>query len=315
MNYFVGWDVGTWKCTNGNGKSCDALVVTTDTAMVGHYRGNMSESISDVLRAEPEERGRTLARTWLSLCGVHHQPTEEDRFYVAIDTPLGWPKGFVRLLEGAWPTWTFRTGDYDTTNPLLFRKTERELNAGFSVVTHSIGNQSTKGMSLIRALGAAHDPWGVWRKNNVVLIETYPKACLRSERFVDWVVGRGFGHDVREWYNPVNKATRKREKTLTSQDDTFDAGVCACLAEAFATGSVELVRPPAEDRDYEKHEGWIFYPAGDLLPARLADGYSKVTNSAAVSTFGEAMTALREYVRANKTKPAEAQSSTGNGEK
>lgn len=74
MRYFIGWDVGTWKCTNGNNKSCDALVVTSDTAMLGHYRDNLSESISDIIHADTGERCGLLIQTWLSLCGIQYEP-------------------------------------------------------------------------------------------------------------------------------------------------------------------------------------------------------------------------------------------------
>lgn len=312
MKYFIGWDVGTWSCTNGNKKSCDALVVIDEEKFLGHCRGNLSETIC----IQPDVRPDDLISKWFQKCNVQKQYSGEDHYFVAIDTPLGWPKGFVSLLGGELPTsWTFCSSDYDIQNPLLFRCTERKLNSGFSVVTHSIGNQSTKGMSLICGLKAAHETWGIWTKGNVSLIETYPKACLRSEKFVDWMVTQPNGYDIREWYKPVDKTTRKRTKALTIQDDTFDAAVCAFLAKAFGTRAVDLVQPPAADHDGEKAEGWIFYPAGPLIPENMADNYSSVTNSLAVSSFGEAVAAFQRHVKKNRDKkdePVMAQSLESN---
>lgn len=303
MLYFIGWDVGTWKCTSGNNKSCDALVVMNEEKILGHHRGNLSGTISNVFQSQPDVRAHDLIGAWFKKCNVKKEYSSEDRSFVAIDTPLGWPKGFASLLRGELPRgWSFCSDDYDIKNPLLFRRTERTLNSGFSVVTHSIGNQSTKGMSLICGLEASHRTWGVWTRDNVSLIETYPKACIRSEKFVAWMASQSSAYDIREWYNPVDKETRKRTRTLTVQDDTFDAAVCAFLAKAFATGAVDLVRPPDDDQDDEKAEGWIFYPAGALIQEGMADKYSSVTNSTTVASFGEAITAFQRYVKDKKDK-------------
>lgn len=305
MKYFIGWDVGTWKCTNGNNKSCDALVVLDEMGFLGHHRGNLSGTIASVFQSRPDVKAQDMIEAWFKKCKVQKEYSKEDLYFVAIDTPLGWPKGFANLLGGCLPkTWHFSSDDYDIKNPLLFRRTERKLNSGFSVVTHSIGNQSTKGISLVCGLEASHGTWGVWTKDNVNLLETYPKACLRSERFVNWMALQPNDYDIREWYNPVDKKTKKRTKTLTTQDDTFDAAVCAYLAKAHATGAVDLVRPPKEDQDAEKSEGWIYYPEGTLIPESLADKYSSVTNSPTVAVFGQAVAAFQRHVVSNTNKKA-----------
>jgi hypothetical protein len=302
MRYYIGWDVGTWKCTDGNRKSCDALVVIDETGKLGHYRGNLSESIQNVVLSEPERKAACLIGAWFAACKVQRGYCLLDEYYIAIDTPLGWPKAFTALLEGVFPKkWAFKVGEEDNKNPLLYRKTEQQLGAGFSVVTHSIGNQSTKVMSLVCGLEADHKTWGVWTKGNVTLLETYPKACLRSEGFVGWMEGQKYDHDIREWYRPVNKETGHRERTLKEQNDTFDAGVCACLAKAFATCEFELVRPTVEGDDGDKREGWIFYPAEGLMPEHLADKYSDVTNKPEVTTFCEAVHAYQRHIRDKKS--------------
>jgi hypothetical protein len=164
MNFYIGWDVGTWKCTNGNKKSCDALVIMDETTMLGHCRDNLSESISAVY-ANRDAKATSLLESWFAKCKVPKKPTDADRCFVAIDTPLGWPKAFVNLLKGELAKdWSFKRKDKDIENRLLFRKTERELASGFSAITHSIGNGcnlSTAPESLIcrpRPARVARDP-------------------------------------------------------------------------------------------------------------------------------------------------------------
>ena len=311
-NFYIGWDVGTWSCTSGTKKSCDALVVMNEQTILGHCRRNLSKTIRNNTEVRPQE----LISNWFQHCSVTANYSENDHYYIAMDTPLGWPRGFVSMLAGNLPTsWTYCPKEYDIQNPLLFRRTERQLNSGFSVVTHSIGNQSTKGMLLICGLKAEHGQWGVWTKGNLTLIETYPKACLRSETFVNWMASQPNEYDIREWYHPVDKTTRRREKSLKIQDDTFDAAVCAFLAKAFATKNVDLVQPLDVPKEGEKAEGWIFYPDGNLIQESLADKHSSVTNSWEVSSFSEAVKAFQSHVQNNRNQkdgPSAAESLKSN---
>ncbi|WP_164102235.1 DUF429 domain-containing protein [Candidatus Laterigemmans baculatus] len=304
MEYYIGWDVGTWKCRSGNKKSCDALVVMDESGIVGHHRENLSKSLVLTQQSEPETKAKALVDSWFSQCGLPNRFQSSDSYFIAIDTPLGWPAGCKGFLDGKLPDeWEFCGEQPDIANPLLFRRTERNLDSGFSVVTHSIGNQSTKGMALIKALCAKDDTWGVWESENITLLETYPTACLRSAAFVEWMTSLPLERDIREWYRPVNKELRRRETKLKKQGDTFDAAVCACLAKAFSDGSPELVSPPGIGSDNEKAEGWIFYPAGDdLIHKSLAENHSAITNSMAASTFGEAVKAFQAYVSRNSSK-------------
>jgi hypothetical protein len=274
------------------------LVILDENNMLGHCRDNLSESISAVYTNGGIKADRLLA-SWFYKCGLHEAPSTTDECFIAIDTPLGWPKHFVKLLGGELPKdWNFKRSDKDVENRLLFRKTERELASGFSVITHSIGNQSTKGMVLIYALGASQKSWGVWQKDNITLIETYPKACLRSKAFVKWMLTLSLDRDVREWSNAGGK--KRKKPWIKEQDDTFDAAVCACLAKAFAGDSPKLVPPPELDPDEEEKEGWIFYPAGGLIEQGFADGHSEKTNSASVKTFGEAVNVFQDHVASNE---------------
>lgn len=291
MDYFIGWDVGAWKCKNTHNASCDAIVVLDEHNVAWHHRNNLSETIQRV--CDTTEKAKTLIDAWFELCGMSQRFSPADRYFVGIDTPLGWPKAFSLLLQGKLHAdWRFARADKNSQNTLLFRRTERELGSSFSTVVDSIGSQSTKGMALLCALEAANVSWGVWTSQNITLLETYPKACLRSRSFVDWMCELTMTRDIREWYKPA----KKEDDALKGQEDTFDAAVCACTAKAFAAGSPELKLPPSEDLNEEMSEGWIFYPTGDLVPTTVANSYSDVVNAVDVPTLGEAMRRFRTHI-------------------
>jgi len=296
-NYYIGWDVGAWECSSGHNKSCDALVVMNDEETLGFHRDNMSVSIQEVCDAPTPEKPRKLIDSWFDMCDIPDRYSADASYFIAIDTPLGWPKAFTTLLNRKLDsTWKYVETESNVENKLLFRRTERELGGSLSGVVHAIGSQSTKGMALLCAVGAATTTWGVWRVANVTLFETYPKPCLRSAPFVAWMSGLDLSRDIRQWYNPVNKETNKKERTLLSQDDTFDAGVCACVARAFSKSSPELKQPPSTDPNNEQDEGWIFYPEGQLIQGAVANKYKTVVNATDVSTFGDAVRAFQKHV-------------------
>jgi hypothetical protein len=295
MKYFIGWDVGAWKCEAKNKASCDALFILNDKQMMGHHRGNISginQQICDVPHAEKIAR---LIESFLSRCSLEERFSSDDEYFLAIDTPLGWPHTFSLLMNRTLSEkWNYHEDRRNIDNTLLFRKTERELGSSLSAVVDSIGSQSTKGIALLCSLNAALASWGIWRAGNLTIIETYPKACIRSEVFLEWAVKQSLTHDNREWYFYKN---RKSDRRIQEQDDTFDAGICALLAMAFADHSFPLKQPPATDPNQEVHEGWIFYPEGQLIAKSALEKYGKVVNATDVDTFGTALQRLRGFIR------------------
>ncbi len=297
MKYYIGWDVGAWKCTNSNNSSCDALFVLDETGEQKHYRDNISETIQMVCDAKDEEKNKCLIDKWFELCRLKARYSDGDQYYIAIDTPLGWSKSFGMLLNGKLdPRWTYDSEQPNIQNLLLFRRTERELGSSFSSIVDAIGSQSTKGIALLCALKSEAESWGVWVKRNIKLFETYPKACIRSLEFLRWMHDLRLRHDIREYYYPNNKDTGKKVRTLAKQDDIFDAAVCACLAKAFVEGALQLKRPPVSDDFAEQTEGWIFYPDGKLLGTRLLSKYVDVVNANDVATLSIGVTRLLERV-------------------
>ncbi len=290
--YYIGWDVGAWKCKNASKASCDAIFVLNEQNEGWHYRNNLSETIQVVCDAQ--EKAKSLIDGWFNLCGMSQRYSASDTYFIAIDTPLGWPKSFSLLLQGQLDSdWRFERAKNNSQNSLLFRRTEREFGACFSAVVDSIGSQSTKGIALLCALDATLKSWGIWESQNITLVETYPKACLRSRSFVDWMNGLKLTRDIRDW-SPT------KQNVLTRQEDNFDAAVCACAAKAFAEASSQLRQPPDEDLKDEKSEGWIFYPTGELIPPTVANRYSDVINAEDVPTLGEAISRFRTHINKSK---------------
>lgn len=298
MKYFIGWDVGAWQCEAKNKKSCDAIFILNEAPMMGHHRGNISGLIQQICDAPPEKKVSRLIESFFSLCTLEVPSSSTDEFLLAIDTPLGWPHAFSLLMNRTLSDkWNYHEAQRNIDNTLLFRRTERELGSSLSTVVDSIGSQSTKGIALLCALNATLKSWGIWQAGPLTIIETYPKACIRSEVFLEWAVKQSLSHDIREWYFYGN---RKTDQRIQEQDDTFDAGICALLAKAFADQPFQLKQPPANDPDQEMHEGWIFHPANQLIAKTALEKYGKVVNASDVSTFGMALERLKRFIQQNQ---------------
>ena len=300
MKYFIGWDVGAWKCEAKNKSSCDAIFILDEKQMMGHHRGNISKIIQTICDFPPETKVARLIELLFSLCSLEGPLSSPDEFFLAIDTPLGWPHAFSVLMNRTLSEkWSYHEDQRNIDNTLLFRKTERELGSSLSAIVDSIGSQSTKGIALLCSLNATLKSWGIWEAGQLTIIETYPKACIRSECFLKWAVQQSLPHDIREWYYYKN---RKADRRIQEQDDTFDAGICALLARAFAESLFHLKQPPAADPNKELHEGegWIFYPADKLIAKSALEKYGSVVNSTDIDTFGMALQRLRGFVQQNQ---------------
>lgn len=312
MKYYIGWDVGAWKCRKGKDDSCDAIVVMNDSGIIGFHRDNLGDTIRRLYDAHLNERHDLLVKEWFTLCGLNDQAAEamDAQCYIAIDTPLGWPLDFRELLNGNVPVdWNYRPKAENIQNSLLFRYTERnKLKSGLSVIVDSIGSQSAKGILLLKLLAAKEEGWGVWKAGNLTLFETYPKACLVRERFVTWMSSLNLTQCLTESFKVQTSKSGEKPKKYgfvnVVSPDVFDAAVCACVARAFASDSPKLVRPnDGDDPIQYTSEGWIFYPDEPEATAdqSIADGHSKVTCHESVTTFCGAIEAFQNHLR-SKTK-------------
>jgi hypothetical protein len=302
--YYIGWDVGAWKCSTGRNDSCDAIVVLRDKAIVGHYRDNISSTLHELATLPKEKRIASFINKWFSLaCNLSTSPrySPDDKYYVAIDTPLGWPKDFKTLLDGTLPEdWKYDHGEANLHNSLLYRYTERQkLAGGLSVIVDSIGSQSVKGLVLLETLAAKEMSWGVWTAGNVTFLETYPKACLVRPEFVRWIHGLQLTQPLSDSFKTlVGKKPNRYADISVIPEDLFDAGICACVAKALADGKPRLVHPGKEDPIKYKSEGWIFYPDESTggNSQSIADGHKSMTCAEGVVTFHEAIVEFQKHI-------------------
>lgn len=233
-SFFIGWDFGGWNCDQ-NSKSRDALVIfDAGLKFVGQpWRGNLRTTINAATDS-PDWIGRLFA-----LCQA--KAPMDARITLAIDTPLGFSEGFVRLVtqQGA-------AGEIgsSSTNPYLFRQTERFLfERGLkplSAIKDMIGSQATKGMHALARFAPQVPRCGVWTDGaRLTAIEAYPSACKHSA------------------------TVRALQQSLgeLAHDDLDDALTCALVAHLFDRQAVVLIAPGA---DVPVSEGWIWVP-GDVF--------------------------------------------------
>ena len=237
-HYYLGWDVGAWYC-DINAKSRGAILILDESGTeVGRpYRGSLRRLID----------GAGSTEEWLdalfAACNLH--PAADARVTMAIDTPLGFPVGFIDLLSRAQ---AFDTVGERRANPYLFRATERHLFAlgwsPMSAIESMIGSQATKGMHLLARFAPDRTSCGVWRGGDrFTAIETYPTPCRTSATISEKLRGRSdLPHDALR-----------------------DARLCALVAYLFGTDREVLTSPPPE---IPEREGWIWIPRDVTAPRR-----------------------------------------------
>jgi hypothetical protein len=205
-------------------------------------------------------------------------PTQERPVYcIAIDTPLGWPVEFRKLLD-SWlgnesgvcsPTTNQPNQRFDSSiivlgknkigNPLLHRQTETNFGECLSAIQDMIGSQSTKAICLLLNIRAKRVTTGVWKIDHpdVTFIESYPAPCMRSFAFIDEM--KAINTDV-----------------SVKTEDTLDAIVCAMIAKEFSAPSrnVKLTTPSIPN----DAEGWIFTP-NEYLDSAYGVSYGKLVKS------------------------------------
>ncbi|HEX6652733.1 MAG TPA: DUF429 domain-containing protein [Thermoleophilaceae bacterium] len=199
--------------------------------------------------------------------------------WVGIDSPFGWPAGFVRAVSGysdrePWPDMDADTLRYRLTDRLV--RDELKLSP-LSVSSDRIGVTAwrcARLLTLARAGRKAADRTGRDR-----IVEVYPGAALTR-----------WGLD-RRGYKASGNAERKlgqrskREALLSEiegsadwlrwegdardrcveSDDFLDAFLCALIARSAAVG---LTGWPKKKKEWKaaRAEGWIHLPLPDSLP-------------------------------------------------
>ena len=234
QSFFIGWDVGGWNCDR-NGSSRDAVVILDDKLAVHGtpWRGNLRQCIA------ASKDTRDWLKTLFAKCAAHY-PETAPSITMAIDTPLGFPNEFLRLIARQGFVEPHETSGL---NRYLFRYTERYLfehgKTPLSAIKDMIGSQATKGMHVLAKFAPRTESCGVWTDGQAFrVIETYPAACCDTKPVSDYLACQpSLGHD-----------------------DKNDARICALIANLFETQPAILEQPPA---DVPAGEGWIWVPKTD----------------------------------------------------
>ena len=229
---FIGWDVGGWNCDR-NRDSRDALVVldAAGETLGRAWRGNLRTTINAANSASE------FVAAILSLCQVSGLD-EPAQATIAIDAPLAFPEGLMRLLTVGE---TLDSLESSSENPYLYRFTERRLvTEGFrplSSVKDMIGSQATKAMHVVARFFPEQSRPGVWTDTrSLYALETYPRLC-RSRP------SPALESAVTAWQEPVS--------------DVSDARVCAFIAREFVLSPESLEAPVPQA---PPSEGWIWAP-------------------------------------------------------
>ena len=229
---FIGWDVGGWNCDR-NAKSRDALVVldSSGETLGRAWRGNLRTTINAAKSASE------FVAAILALCQVSG-PADPTRATIAIDAPLAFPEGLMRLLTAGE---TVGSLGRSFANPNLYRFTERRLVPEevrpLSTVKDMIGSQATKAMHVVARFFSEQNRPGVWTDTcSLHALETYPRLC-RSRP------SPALEQAVTAWQEPVS--------------DVSDARVCAFIAREFVVSPENLEAPVPQA---PQSEGWIWAP-------------------------------------------------------
>lgn len=252
-NYFIGWDVGAWYCDN-NAKSKDALVILNSKGeIIGKpWRANLSNLINT------ESCLEKFLEQLFTLCKASGMVDTDDQICLAIDAPLGFPVGFRKLLcKGEIYKLSELESSYSIDrnrhiyNPYLYRETERILYEKFgkvplSPIQHMIGAQATKGIHFLNHFKLERISRGVWKNDNLKVIEAYP-ATVNNSLLALSVESAAL--------LKLSQAKIEAGKLSPAKQDRFDAYKCAVVAKAFVEEKDSLIAPIGV---IDEGEGWIW---------------------------------------------------------
>lgn len=244
--FSIGWDVGAWVSKHG-----DALWIIDGSGNT-HGKpknGNWGEDIQEARSAEG------FIRRLFKRCG-RELPSDTSLVTLAIDAPLAFSAGFVKLLAGecvhAEPL------GKAIENPYLFRRTEtfaakeRKRNP-LSPLQDQIGSQTTKIAHVLAKFGLKNNGEGVWLAEGagglrIHVVEAYPAMCKTSK---DGPLRPGI---LKILYDRV------REEHTPATGDENDALICALIAHLHRCEPGSLHAPISNSRYFLPEEGWIWFP-------------------------------------------------------
>lgn len=244
--FSIGWDVGAWISKKG-----DALwILDAELNTYGKpQHGNWGADIQKAGTAG-EFLGSCFKRCETDL------PTDTSAVTLAIDAPLAFPAGFVRLLAGECAKQEPLGKAID--NPYLFRKTEvfaamaRKRNP-LSPLQDQIGSQATKIAHVLAKFGLKNNGDGVWQTVGdgglrIDVIEAYPAMCKES------LNGPVLPGPLKKQFDTITA------KLAPATGDERDALICALIAHLHRHERDKLHAPT--QAHYLPEEGWIWFPKG-----------------------------------------------------
>lgn len=186
---------------------------------------------------------------------------------LGIDAPLGWPRPFVALVNGALVE---PAEQVKARAPLRYRATDlylQEIHRArpLSVSSDLIAVPAMRCQHLLHALGVTD------RSGDGRVFEVYPALALRL-----WGLPRvpykgkarveacgQLWAALRARMPWLTFASESHERTVRTVDHALDAVVAAVIARLAKIGAVEEI--PAEHREAARVEGWIVVPAPGSL--------------------------------------------------
>jgi len=241
--YSIGWDVGAWASKYG-----DALWILNGEGKTQGKpaHGNLGD---DIKKAQ-------TAKAFIQFLFIRCKtelPPDTGVVTLAIDSPLAFPVGFVKLLTGKChlPEPLGKA----INNPYLFRGIEafaakiRKRNP-LSPLQDQIGSQATKIAHVLSKFKLRNNRAGVWlaRRDGgmaIRVIEAYPAMSKKTR-------GRLLPDCLQQLYE-----TELKKVYRTNQDER-DALICASVAYLFTQRPSVLYQPL--DKGFVPEEGWIWFP-------------------------------------------------------
>ncbi|MFM8353132.1 MAG: DUF429 domain-containing protein [Actinomycetales bacterium] len=237
------------------------------------------------LAAQPSRTAMAVVE-WHAHCATVTElirPAGDDQILAAVhecdcagfDVPLGWPALFASFIADQRDDRQLPLADADAWRDLAYRQTDRIVAQEFgktplSVSTDRIALAAIRGATLqARLRDAGVD---VSRDGSGRILETYPAVALM--RWGITVEGPYKGTDrARSAANLTRLVDVLMEAApwlklgpyeglCRSNDDAFDAVICALIARAHQRG--QCTRPTPEQQDLARIEGWIAVPVAPL---------------------------------------------------
>lgn len=246
----IGWDVGGWM---GNKQGIAAVLWTIGDSDIEWLGIPVETAIPKGSIFTPDYLIGLISRNYVCT------PLDNTRIIIAIDSPLGFPDAFRRLVCQEEQV-LYRT-DKEIDNPLAYRCTEQHICSVFgkkplSATFDKLGNNCTVAVYHMqrwrKEQGYVAYPYDDDNEDSKAIIEVYP-ALLKNK-----------AGEVK------NEVKLHLPKGILEGTDAYDACLCAFLgilygAEGRFNDFPKLVKPTS-DSISNSTEGWIYY----LPPSFLA---------------------------------------------